>query len=203
MPLFGFSDVLVGKYNKGQSGVTYDTPIAAGCPIMAQLELTFAEGTLFCRNSLSEYLRMATGGNATLEVKYLPQNAQVAMYGAQTKTRNVEYTPAGGGAKQTKQVVSVIAVADEQGNYVGLAGYGPDQIDGEAKFTAFFVPKVRFSRPTFRIETTRDNITFQTATTTGRFLPDDTSGRVIQEVSVCDSAEEAAAWCLAVFQTGA
>lgn len=203
MPTIGFKGAYVASYTNNAGVVTYDTPIGAGCPMQAQLELRFAEGRLYACDSLAEYIREVIGGSVTFGAKYFPTAAQQKMFGVTTKSRNVTYND--GNGEQTKAVASVVASAGDRPGYVGFAGYAPDVIDGVNKFTAFFVPKVRFSHPSMNLQTKNDSITFQTPTTTGEFLPDDTSGRVVQEVAICDSEAEAQAWCEAVFpqaQTG-
>ena len=197
MPTIGFKGATVAPYNNNAGVVTYGTPISAGCPMQAQLELRFAEGRLYACDSLAEYIREVIGGSVTFGAKYFPQAAQLAMFGATTKDRSVTYND--GTTSVTKTVTSIVVSADNRPGYVGFAGFAPDVIDGQNKYTAFFVPKVKFSQPNTNFQTKNDTITFQTPTTTGEFLPDDTTGRVVQEVAICDTEAEALAWCQAVF----
>lgn len=197
MPTIGFRNAYVASYTNNAGVVTYDTPIGAGSPITAALELRYAEGRLYAGDNLAEYIREVTGGNVTFGAKYFPTAAQQKMFGVTTKSRNVTFND--GNGEQTKAVASVVASAGDRPVYVGFAGYAPDVIDGANKFTAFFVPKVKFAPPGMNLQTKNDSITFQTPTTTGEFLPDDTTGRVVQEVAICDSEAEAQAWCQAVF----
>jgi phi13 family phage major tail protein len=197
MPTFGLRGAKVAKYNNENGAVTYDAPIGAGCAINVQLELTFAEARLYACDNLAEYLREALGGNITFEAKYFPQAAQQLMFGATVKSRTVSYQA--DGETVSKTITSIVDGADDSENYVGFAAYCPDMIDGAKKWTAFVVPKVKFSKPNSNYQTKSDSITFQTPTTTGAFAPDDTAGKVIREVAVCDSEAEAQAWCAAVF----
>lgn len=198
MPTIGFRGATVAPYNNNNGAVTYGTPISTGCPMQAQLELRFAEGRLYACDSLAEYIREVIGGTVTFGAKYFPQAAQVTMFGATTKDRDVTVTRPGG-TEETVTITSVVVSANNRAGYVGFAGFAPDVIDGANKYTAFFVPKVKFSQPNTNLQTKQDNITFQTPTTTGEFLPDDTTGRVVQEVAICDTIEKAKAWCEAVF----
>ena len=197
MPTIGFKGATVAPYNNNAGVVTYGTPITAGCPMQAQLELRCAEGRLYACDSLAESIREVIGGSVTFGAKYFPQAAQLAMFGATTKDRSVTYND--GTTSVTKTVTSIVVSADNRPGYVGFAGFAPDVIDGQNKYTAFFVPKVKFSQPNTNFQTKNDTITFQTPTTTGEFLPDDTTGRVVQEVAICDSEAESLAWCQAVF----
>lgn len=195
MPTFGFRGAFVAPLN---ANATYGTPIGAGCPMSAQLELRFAEGRLYACDSLAEYIREVIGGTVTFGAKYFPNEAQLAMFGATTKDRDVTVVK-GDGTEETVTITSVVVSANNRAGYVGFAGFAPDVVDGVNKYTAFFIPKVKFSQPNMNLQTKQDNLTFQTPSTTGEFLPDDTTGRVVQEVAICNSEDEARAWCLAVF----
>lgn len=198
MPQFGLRGAMVAQYTNTNGAVTYGAPIGAGCAINVNLELTFAEARLYACDSLAEYLREVTGGNITFGAKLFPQAAQLLMFGSKTKTRSVTYTPAGG-TETTEQVTSVAATSNDDPSYVGFACYAPDMVDGERKYTAFFVPKVKFSTPSTVLQTKSETLTFQTPQTQGAFLQSDASDKVIQEIAICDNEELAKAWIAAVF----
>lgn len=198
MPQFGLRGAMVAQYTNTNGAVTYGNPIGAGCAITVNLELTFAEARLYACDSLAEYLREVTGGNITFGAKLFPQAAQLLMFGSKTKTRSVTYTPAGG-TETTEQVTSVAATSNDDPSYVGFACYAPDMVDGVRKYTAFFVPKVKFSTPSTVLQTKGETITFQTPQTQGAFLQSDASDKVIQEIAICDNEELAKAWIAAVF----
>ena len=199
MPQFGLRGAMVAQYTNTNGAVTYGAPIGAGCAITVNLELTFAEARLYACDSLAEYLREVTGGNITFGAKLFPQAAQLLMFGSKTKTRSVTYTPAGSSTSTTVSVTSVATAANDDPSYVGFACYAPDMVDGVRKYTAFFVPKVKFSTPSTVLQTKGETITFQTPQTVGAFLQSDASDKVIQEVAICDSEAEAQAWIAAVF----
>lgn len=198
MPQFGLRGATVAQYNNNDGAVTYGNPIGAGCAITVNLELTFAEARLYACDSLAEYLREVTGGNITFGAKLFPQEAQLLMFGSKTKTRSVKYTPEGG-TQTTKTVTSVATTANDDPSYVGFGCYAPDMVNGVRKYTAFFVPKVKFSTPSTVLQTKGESITFQTPQTTGAFLQSDASDKVIQEIAICDDEEQAKAWITAAF----
>ena len=99
----------------------------------------------------------------------------------------------------TKTVTSVADTSSDDAPYVGFAVYGPDMINHVKKWAAIFVPCVKFSSPNTTLQTRDNNIAFQTPTTTGRFLPDDTDEHVIRDVAILDTEAEAQAWCQACF----
>lgn len=199
MPLYGFRGVYIAKRHENNGTVTYDAPITPGCPVRAQLEFQFAEADFWCKDALTIVKRKATGGQVTFEAAYLSDAAKALAFGATAKTRELTYTDKQG-TSQTKEVTSVVYAESDQAPYVGFAGYGPDASgDSDDKFTAFFIGKTKFSPPSLNLQTINGSITFQTPTTTGRFMPDGSAGGVIQEVGTFDSEEEARAWCEAVF----
>lgn len=197
MPQYGLRGARVAQYNNNQGAITYGNPVKAGCAISAQLELRFAEARLYACDTLAEYLREVIGGSITFGAKYFPTAAQQLMYGSQTKNRSVTYQNSG--TTTTATVTSLVTSANDSPKYVGFACYCPDMVDGVRKWTAFFVAKAKFSQPSYTLQTKGESITFQTPQTVGEFLPDDSSGMVVQEVAICDSEAEADAWCDAVF----
>lgn len=199
MPLYGFTGVYFAVYNNNNGVITYGTPFTPGCPILANINFQFAEGDLWCGDAMSVYRRKIVAGDITFEAKVLNADAQVSMYGATKKTRSLTYNNASG-QSVTKNVESVVYSDGDHAPYLGFAGFGPDAVDDSTdKYCAFFVAKSRFSPPNMALQTINSNITFKTPTTTGKFMRDDSTGRVIQEVAICDSEAEARAWCQAVF----
>ena len=199
MPLYGFRGVYIAERHVNNGAVTYDAPITPGCPVRAQLEFQFAEADFWCKDALHIVKRKATGGQVTFEAAYLSDACKKLAFGATEKTRSLTYNNAAG-TQVTTSAKSIVYSEGDQAPYVGFAGYGPDaNSDGVDKFTAFFVGKVKFSPPSLNLQTINGSITFQTPTTTGRFMPDDVAGGVIQEVGTFDTEEEAIAWCQAVF----
>lgn len=192
MPTYGLRGAKVYPYTNNNGAVTYGAGIGAGCAISASLELNFAEARLYACDNLAEYLREVIGGTITFNAKAFPQAAQTAMFGVSTKTRSVTVDGS------TVQVTSIVTGGDDAPSYVGFGAYGPDQIDGVKKWTAFFVRKVKFSAPSLNMATKSDSITFQTPTTTGEFLQDDTSDKTLLEVATLDSEAAAQAWLDAV-----
>ena len=84
--------------------------------------------------------------------------------------------------------------AKDVANYVGVGLYAPDKVDGVTKYTCMWVPKALFGPPSFAYQTKGESIQFNTPTTTGEFLPDDTSNELLLESETVETAEEAVAW---------
>lgn len=178
MPTFDLRGIRIGKYKNTSGTVTYETPTEVGDAMSANIELKFAEGRLYAEGRLAEYIKLATGGTISIAVKYIKKAAQAMMYGATADSQkdNVKFS------------------AKDVANYVGVGLYAPDKVDGVTKYTCMWVPKALFGPPSFAYQTKGENIQFNTPTTTGEFLPDDTTAELLLESETVETAEEAVAW---------
>lgn len=189
MPQFDLRGIRLGKYVNTTGTISYTDFASFGDAISANLELTFAEGRLYAEGRLAEFLREATGGSISIGTKYIPKAAQKLLFGSTDKSRTVG----------SATVTSLQETAEDTPKYVGVVLYAPDMVDGAKKYTCVFIPKCLFGAPSMSYRTKEGNsIAFQTPTTTGEFMPDDSSSMVIREVVTVDTKEEAVAWCKAV-----
>lgn len=185
MPTFDLRGIKIGKYINTEGTITYETPISMGDAMSVELNLTAAEGRLYAESRLAEYKKLITGGTASVGVKYITDAAQKLLFGMSENTRNV--------GTNTSQK-SLKATAKDIAKYVGMGFYAPDAIDGTDKYTAVFVHKVLFGAPRYVYATKGDSITFQTPTTTGEFLADDSEDKNIMEIATLASESDAVAW---------
>lgn len=185
MPTFDLRGIKIGKYTNTDGTITYDTPVSMGDAMSVELNLTAAEGRLYAESRLAEYKKLITGGTASVGVKYITDAAQKLLFGMSENTRNV--------GTNTPQK-SLKATAKDIAKYVGMGFYAPDAIDGTDKYTAVFVYKVLFGAPGYVYATKGDSITFQTPTTTGEFLADDSEDKNIMETATLASESDAVAW---------
>ncbi len=178
MPSFDLRGIRAGKYKNTSGTVSYENPTDVGDAMSAQLELRFAEGRLYAEGRLAEYIKLATGGTISLAVKYLKKSAQTMFYGctSDTSKENLKFS------------------AKDIANYVGVGFYAPDKVDGVTKYTCVWVPKVLFGPPSLSYQTKGENIQFNTPTTTGEFLADDSTDELLLEVETVDSADAAKTW---------
>lgn len=188
MPAFDLRNIKVAKYTNTNGTISYGTPVSAGGAMTVNLELRFAEGRLYAEGRLAEYIREAIGGSISMGVKYLPADAQKLLFGATEKTRTVS----------SKTMKSTAYGANDTAAYVGCSFYAPDMIDGVKKYTCVFIAKALFGPPGMTYQTKNESITFQTPTTTGEFLPDDSANALILDSYTADSVADAIAWCNAV-----
>lgn len=186
MPAIDLRNILIGKLTEG----IYGNPMSIGDAMNCNLQLRYAEGRLFAESALAEYIKKATGGSISVGVKYIPIAAQEVMYGSKKKARTIG----------DKSVEGQLVTGKDVGHYVGVAFYAPDMIDGEEKYTCVFVHKAMFGAPSRTYQTMGENIVFQTPTTTGEFLAKTKDGKELLEAAICETEEDAIAWCKAVFQ---
>ena len=178
MPSFDLRGIRAGKYKNTAGTVSYENPTDVGDAMSAQLDLRFAEGRLYAESKLGEYIKLATGGTISLAVKYIKKAAQAMLYGCTTDTskENIKFS------------------AKDVANYVGVGFYAPDKVDGVTKYTCVWVPKALFGPPSMAYQTKGENIQFNTPTTTGEFLADDSENELLLETETVDSAAEAVTW---------
>lgn len=178
MPSFDLRGIRAGKYKNTAGTVSYENPTDVGDAMSAQLDLRFAEGRLYAESKLAEYIKLATGGTISLAVKYIKKAAQAMLYGCTTDTskENIKFS------------------AKDVANYVGVGFYALDKVDGVTKYTCVWVPKALFGPPSMAYQTKGENIQFNTPTTTGEFLADDSENELLLETETVDSAAEAVTW---------
>lgn len=193
MPQFGLRSIYAAKYNNTNGVISYSDIQHVGDAISANLELRYAEGRLYAEDMLAEYMRKAVGGTISIGVKYIKQAAQTLLFNSTTKARTVAYTPAGGSATSVT-ATSVVIGGEDEGQYVGVAFFAPDMVDGVEKYTCVLVKKALFGPPSMSLQTMGESITFNTPTTSGEFLADDSAAHELLEVAIVDNIEAAKAW---------
>ena len=196
MPQFDLRHIYCAKYVNTEGVISYTDAQQIGDAMTANIELRYAEGRLYAESTLAEYMRKAVGGTISLGVKYIKTAAQQLMFGMKSKSRSITYTPEGG----TSTTISVSGLAiggKDEGVYVGVAFYAPDMVDGVRKYTCVLVKKALFGPPSMSLQTAGENIQFNTPTTSGEFLADDSTGLELLETAVVDDEEAAIAWVAA------
>lgn len=178
MPQFDLRGMKVAKYQNTNGVISYGTPVALGDAMNVNINLNFAEGRLYAESVLAEYVREPTGGTISVGTKYIKKDAEVLMFGCTAETDNDEVTYTG----------------KDNANYVGYGAYAPDKIDGVTKFTAFFIHKTMFGPPGYSLQTKGQNIQFATPTTSGEFLPDDSSDKKMLSRATLATEAAAIAW---------
>ena len=191
MPQFDLRGIKCAKYVNTNGTITYTNAQAVGDAMTATLEMRFAEGRLYAESTLAEYMRKATGGTISLGVKYIKNAAQQLMFGSTAKQRSITVESA------AQTVSSLVLGAKSTPAYVGVSFYAPDMVDGVEKYTCVKVAKCLFGPPSMSLQTAGDSIQFNTPTTSGEFLADDSTNQDMLEVAICDTEAAAIAWVAA------
>ncbi len=194
MAKYDLRHIQCAKYVNTNGTITFTGKTLVGDAMQANISMRFAEGRLYAESALAEFIRKCTGGTISLGVKYIKEAAQKTMFGLTEKSRSV--TPAGGTATSVKSLVTKKSTV---GNYVGISFYSPAVYDGVEKFDCVFIGKCMFGDPDMSLQTAGENITFNTPTTNGEFLADDSADGQIKEAVTVDTEALAIAWCDAVF----
>ena len=143
MPSFDLRYIKVGKYDNTDGVISYSDVTTMGDAMNVNIQLRFAEGRLYAEGSLAEYLREATGGTISIGVKYIPFDAQKMMYGAREKSRNITAA----GSEEPVAVKGLAFGTKDAANYVGVAFFAPDMIDGVRKYTCVLIHRSLFGPP--------------------------------------------------------
>ena len=194
MPQFDLRGMKIAQYVNTNGTITYTNPQTIGDAMNCNLELRFAEGRLYAERTLAEYMKKAVGGTISVGVKYIPANAQKLMFGSKDKTRSITVSGT------SKSVTGLVTTASDAPSYVGFACYAPDMVDGVKKFTCLKVAKTLFGPPSMSFKTAGESINFNTPTTSGEFLADDSADQNLIEVAICDEEDDVKAWVTEVLQ---
>lgn len=198
MPQFDLRHIYAAKYVNTDGAISYTDAQQVGDAMAANIELRYAEGRLYAESTLAEYMRKAVGGTISLGVKYILADAQKLLFGSREKSRSISYTPTGGSTSTTESVEGLAIGGKEEGAYVGVAFYAPDMVDGVRKYTCVLVHKALFGPPGMSLQTAGENIQFNTPTTSGEFLADDSANQDLIEVATVEDEQAAIAWVTAV-----
>lgn len=188
MPQYGLRGIKVAKYVNTEGVISYTNRQAVGDAMTANFELRRAEARLYAEDGLAEYMVSAVGGTISLGVKYIKDAAQKLMFGLTEKSRNITVEGT------TSEVTGLAVSAKNEGVYVGIGFYCPAMMDGAKRFWCCRIAKALFGPPSMSLQTKGENIVFNTPTTTGEMLMDDSANGLIYESAYVDSEAAAVAW---------
>lgn len=176
------------QYDSETKTVSHGEKTKVGDAMTAGIEVRRAEGRLYAEGRLAEFMALITGGTISYGVKYVLDAAKKLLYGFTENTISVN----------EKTIPGLRLSSKAAAKYVSTSFYTPDIIDGVTKYTCMYIAKALFSPPSYSFQTKGQNLTFNTPTTTGEFLADDSSDEVLLDTAVCDTIADAEAWCDAV-----
>ena len=192
MPQFGLRGIKAAKYVNTAGVITYTDRQKVGDAITANFELRRSEGRLYAEDGLAEYMANAVGGTVSLGVKYILDDAQKLMFGSIEKTRSVTV------GSTSQDVTSLAVSAKSEGEYIGLGFYCPALKDSQKVFWVCKICKALFAPPSMTLQTKGENIQFNTPTTTGEMMMDDSEEGLLYEAAYVDTEAAAKAWIDAV-----
>ncbi len=193
MPTFDFKGIYTAEYKQTEAGYGYGDVMEMGEAMNCTLQMKYAEGRLYAKGALREYKKIPTGGTLSIGVKYIPQAVQRVMFRKTSVNRTIN----------EKEVVSDGMGSSNIPQYMGVGAYAPDVVDGKDMISAIFVHKALFGAPGYTYATKGENLTFQTPTTTGEFLPSDVEGEMMVEDITVETEQEAIDWIRACFGAAA
>ena len=188
MPKYDLKGIKIAKYVNTSGTISYTDKQTVGDAMNVNVDLKFAEGRLYAEGRQAEFVREVVGGNVSIGVKYIPDAAQKILFGSRDKARTIT----SGGS--TSSVTGLATGSDDSGVYVGVAGYAPDMVDTVKKFYCFHFWKAKFGKPAMSMNTKGDTIQFDTPTTTGELMADDSGTHEIIEEAIVDTEAKAQAW---------
>lgn len=188
MPQFGLRGVKAAKYVNTDGVITYTDRQKVGDAMTANFELRRSEGRLYAEDGLAEYMANAVGGTVSLGVKYILADAQKLMFGLIEKNRSVTVDG------QAQQITTLAVSARNEGDYIGLGFYCPALKDGQKVFWVCKICKALFAPPNMTLQTKGENIQFNTPTTTGEMLMDDSKEGLLYESAYVETEAAAKAW---------
>ena len=188
MPQFGLRGVKAAKYVNTDGVITYTDRQKVGDAMTANFELRRSEGRLYAEDGLAEYMANAVGGTVSLGVKYILADAQKLMFGLIEKNRSVTVDG------QAQQITTLAVSAKNEGDYIGLGFYCPALKDGQKVFWVCKICKALFAPPNMTLQTKGENIQFNTPTTTGEMLMDDSEEGLLYESAYVETEATAKAW---------
>ena len=185
----GFSKPYVAKYNATGQTVTYSGGMPLGRGVSLSLEVETADGNNFYADNVlaeSESTNF-TSGTANITVDGLENAAAVLTLGL--------------GSPQPLQVNETPVQMQGYGKsmaapYVGYGCVRRTQMQGKVQYWPYILPKVKFSIPGDEIETSEDQINWQTQELSAAVQRDDTAAanwKLISEEGMATEAEAEAA----------
>lgn len=185
----GFSKPYVAKYNATGQTVTYSGGMSLGRGVSLSLEVETADDNNFYADNVlaeSESTNF-TSGTATITVDGLDNAAATLILGlGSPQPLQVDKTPV-----QMQGYGKSMAAP-----YVGYGCVRRTQMQGKVQYWPYILPKVKFSIPGDEVETSEDQINWQTQELSAAVQRDDTAEanwKLISEGGMATEAEAEAA----------
>ncbi|GHU38349.1 hypothetical protein FACS1894105_12160 [Clostridia bacterium] len=156
MPQIGLKYLLCAPLTEEDNEVSYTDGFVMSYAIKVGLSIEINEQKLHGDDRVIEIIREFKSGKLSLNGDHLEYSTLAIILG---------HTLSEDGKKLT-------AKGDDDGKYVGVGFYSTTIKNGDKKYRAIWLHKVKFGVPSENLETKGDSITFQTPTVEGSILTD-------------------------------
>ena len=176
MAYIGVARPTIASLTETAGEPSYSDAFECGEAVQIDISPQYAEGSLYANNIKAEYDKEFKYADVTLNTSRLPIAAHEVMFG---------HTVGDGDDEVTFN-------ASDESPYVGFGFYVTEKVNGVKKYTASWLPKVKFSEGQESYKTKGDNIEYQTPTITGQAIAlDDGEWKVVKQF---DTEKGASDW---------
>lgn len=154
MAYYGLSYPIIAKLDVKNG--TYSDGFKCGKAVSSDVTPNYNESSLFGDDELAEYVKDFKDADVTLGTTEIPIEAASVMFG---HTVN-------------KESSTITYGTQDASNYVGYGFYASEMVDGVTKYTACWLPKVKFADSAETYTTKGESIELKTPTISGKATAD-------------------------------
>lgn len=159
----------------------YSDLFMCGEAIKVNVTPNYNEAKLHSNNRLKEYVKEFTDGNITLGTDHLPIKASKICFGHEVIDDDRE----------------VIYKTNDMANYVGVGFYADEILDGQRRYVATVIYKVKFGEAADEYSTKGGNIEFKTPNIEGVIAS--IANNEWKRVKIFDTESDADKWLRGIF----
>ncbi len=174
MAFIGLAKPTIASLNVAEN--KYTGGFICGKAIQVEISPQYAEGSLYADDMMAETDKEFKYADVTLNTSTLPVEAHTLLFGHTV-------------SEDKKQVGYK---GKDAAPFVGMGFYVTEVVDGERKYVAIWMHKVKFSENAETFKTKGDNIEYQTPSLAGKAVTTDLDDW--KERKVFDAAMEANEW---------
>lgn len=173
MAYIGLKKPIIGKRTGAKK---YEAPSALGKAVSMTITPNYNEASLYGDDALAEYDKYFKDADITLGTTTIPIAMHETMFGHTVSSSDN----------------TVSFNSNDENNYVGVGIMSVEKVDGETKYAAMFMYKVKFSEPSDDFTTRGDSIEYKTPSISGKASPEDDG--LWKITKTFDSESEALKW---------
>lgn len=183
MAVIGLKKPFYAKYSNTGANVTYSDGGLMGKDINFNATPTVEEVNLYADNDIAETENIFKGGEGTVNTDHLTQEVTKAILGVKEQP-----VPTGAGISES-DAKELIFDDDMKTPYLGIGHIVHGKVNGEYKYRAIVLLKVKFSVPEDSIATRGETVVWQTPTIKYKILKSDAEKHPWKRQ--CDFSDEA------------